>query len=69
MATKLKALLTLLLDFVISQILDKESFFNRILLERLRRLFGADEAVHPQNYALKEAEEEALQETSTPRHN
>ena len=36
------ALVRMLLEFVLAQILNKESYFHRVLLDRLRDLFDRD---------------------------
>ena len=42
-ALDLDTLLKLVLEFVLRQLVDKESFFNRVLLDRLRTIFEEDD--------------------------
>ncbi|MDD7559019.1 MAG: hypothetical protein SOW44_05515 [Porphyromonas sp.] len=42
-AFDLTTLLRLAIEFVIGQLTSKESFFNRVLLDRLRKLFEDDD--------------------------
>ncbi len=42
-AFDLTTLLRLVLEFVLGQLMRKESFFNRVLLDRLRKLFEEDD--------------------------
>ena len=40
-------LVRMILEFVIAQLLNKESFFNRVLLDRLRDLFDREDDPAP----------------------
>ena len=50
-AFDLTALLKMVLDFLLGQLLNKESFFRRVLLERLKELFHEEADEEPKKEA------------------